>query len=752
MAETAHRWRFFRAGGFDQVRLESAADLRALAAGELDPKLWVALSCPVRGLEFDEKTLAMLDADGDGRIRVPEVRTALGWACSVLRDPSDLTRGAASVKLSAIDETRDEGKRVLASARQVLKDLGRADATEITLEDVADTAKIFAQTRFNGDGVVPVESAEDEATKGALGAIIECLGSAPDRSGKPGVTTELLERFFKEAEAYRAWHLEAESDATSLLPLGDGTARAADAIRAVRAKVDDYFTRCRLAAFDPRSLVGVQRPESELTAAAAAELSASSPELARLPIVRPEASRSLPLRGPINPAWIAAVSALRDEAVAPILGPRDELGADEWDDLKARLASHEAWLARKPAGAVEKLGIARIRELCDSAAKATIADLIARDKALEPEANAIASVEKLVRLHRDLFALLMNFVNFRDFYTRRTAAIFRAGTLYLDGRSFDLCVRVEDAGKHAGLATLSRTYLAYCDCTRRGPGAAAPEKMTIVAAITGGDGDYLMVGRNGVFYDRKGQDWDATVSKLVEHPISVRQAFWSPYKRIAKMIGEQIEKMAASRDKAAQEQAAGTIGDAAKAVDKPATAPPGAPPAAPAGAKPPAAPFDIAKFAGIFAAIGLALGAIGTAIAAAATGFARLPVWQMPLVIAGILLLVSGPSMVIAWLKLRGRTLGPILDANGWAVNARAKINIPFGGALTSLAMLPPGSERALRDPYAEKKSGRKLLVFLLLVAAAAGVLWYTGHLGRWWTQLRSAVTAPAPPPPPAKK
>ena len=47
-------WRFFRAGGFDQVRLDTAAEL--LAIDQLDQKLWVALSCPVKGIEFDART------------------------------------------------------------------------------------------------------------------------------------------------------------------------------------------------------------------------------------------------------------------------------------------------------------------------------------------------------------------------------------------------------------------------------------------------------------------------------------------------------------------------------------------------------------------------------------------------------------------------------------------------------------------------------------------------------------------------
>jgi hypothetical protein len=64
---------------------------------------------------------------------------------------------------------------------------------------------------------------------------------------------------------------------------------------------------------------------------------------------------------------------------------------------------------------------------------------------------------------------------------------------------------------------------------------------------------------------------------------------------------------------------------------------------------------------------------------------------------------VSGPSMILAFIKLRQRNLGPILDANGWAINARAKINVPFGARLTEIAELPPGATLDARDRFAEK-------------------------------------------------
>ena len=446
-------------------------------------------------------------------------------------------------------------------------------------------------------------------------------------------------------------------------------------------------------------------------------LDAASAAVAALPLALVGAGRALPLAVGLNPAWEARITALRDQVVIPILGAREALTQAEWEDLAGRFAAHRAWVAAMPANPVAVLPVADVRALLADGTCAALTRLIDEDLAAETAAGQVDALERLVRYNRDLVRLLRNFVTLSDFYSRHDKAIFQAGTLYLDQRSCELCLRVGDMARHATLAPLSGTYLVYCECQRQGE---AP--MNIVAAMTGGDADEMMVpGRNGIFYDRQGRDWRASVVKVVEAPISVRQAFWSPYKRIGRMIGDQIQKFAAARDKAVDDKAAAGVADAGAKVEAPA-----APPAAPA------APFDIAKFAGIFAAIGLALGALGTALAAVVSGFLSLPAWQMPLVIIGIVVLISGPSMLLAWLKLRQRNLGPLLDANGWAVNTRARINIPFGGALTGVAALPPGASRSLTDPYAEKKTPWGTWFFLLLLVVIAVVLWRQGFLDRF--------------------
>jgi len=134
-----------------------------------------------------------------------------------------------------------------------------------------------------------------------------------------------------------------------------------------------------------------------------------------------------------------------------------------------------------------------------------------------------------------------------------------------------------------------------------------------------------------------------------------------------------------------------------------------------------------------------------SALAVLFNGFISLAWWKMPLAIGGILLAISGPSMLIAWLKLRQRNIGPILDANGWAVNARAKLNIPFGASLTAVAALPSNAERSLEDPFEEKRTPWVRYALAALVVAA-GVSWYLGYARTWIAMLKAAPAAPAAP------
>jgi hypothetical protein len=718
--EGEHIWQFSRIGGENRVNLLSGADLANLES--LDQKLWTALSCPVFGMEIDDRTLALIDTDNDQRIRVPEVIAAAKWLVSLVNNPDDLVQQNHALPLSAINTSSEEGEAIYHSALQILRNLGRPEQTALSVAEVSDLTAILADARFNGDGVIVEDSTDDEELKKLIGIISTLTGSATDKSGKTGITEEHLNDFFTQCTAYEAWYAAAEQEDSGLLPFGTGTSEAYASYLALKSKIDDYFLRCKVAEFDKGSAAQWNLFQPQAEQLSPENLAERTEAIAAFPIAMGYQAE-MPLTEGINPSWRSLLDKLRAVLLTPLFPGRDRLSQEEWDSIPGHFAAWNEWQAAKAGAAVEPLGIDQIRAYLKGEAEAAIREMIALDKSLEVEINNIGRVERLTRYYCDFYKLLRNFVTFTDFYTPGGLSMFQAGRLYIDQRCCDLCIRVNDLPKHNMMAGYSGICLVYCDCTSK----TKNEKMTIVAALTDGDIDNIMVGRNAIFYDRQNCDWDTTIVKIIDNPISIRQAFWSPYKKMSRMIAKQMEKVASSKEKAVDSSISSGVDKSTSHVESginrsiQANPAPAASPAAPA-----APPFDIGKFVGIFAAISLALGAIGTVIMSILTGFLKLTWWQMPLAIIGIVLAISLPSMVIAYLKLRKRDLAPVLDANGWAINARVTVNILFGKTLTHLVSLPPNSKVNLIDPFQRKKKAvwPALLIILALIAIATFVMW----------------------------
>ncbi len=199
---------------------------------------------------------------------------------------------------------------------------------------------------------------------------------------------------------------------------------------------------------------------------------------------------------------------------------------------------------------------------------------------------------------------------------------------------------------------------------------------------------------------------------MIENPLSVRQAFLAPYKKFLRMVEEQVAKRAAAGEKRVQERLSAAATGVAT-LDH--GAKPGTPPAA----------VKRRVDVGTVAALGVALGSISTVLVALVTRFIELG-WWIPVGVLGLILAISGPSMLIAWLKLRQRSLAPILDASGWAINGRLRLNVPMGRVVSRTARLPRGARRrapALDAPpiaWARAWAVGALVLAGLGVAAAA--------------------------------
>ena len=712
--DSSYKWEFENIGGTTRVNITSGEDIKHLP--ELDPKMWTVLSCPVKGLEISEKSLSYMDADGDGKLRVNDVIEVSQWLTGALNSADLLLEGKDSVDINALNQENALGKKLYEASLQILKNL-RKDTSVISLADIADKAAIFAKTCYNGDGVITETATDDAELKTLIAAVLAATGGAADRSGVQGINAEQIEAFYKALAEYVAWQ-----EAVVEAPFGADTDKAIELYNALDAKVKDYFVRSKLAAFSPEGLAALDVQTSRIESISAENLSAKADEIGSYPLARVTGKVELDLSAPINPAWASQFAALV-AIVAP--AKKKVLTEADWAEIGGKFAAYSAWKAAKAGACVEALGLDTCKAYLENNRKAELLALVAKDLELAEEAGNIEVVEKFLYVFRDFYRLLKNFVTLHDFYNKdkEVSAIFQSGRLIVDQRECRFCMKVVDMAKHNSSAATSGMFLVYCDCTT----PLKPTKLQIVAAVTVGEVGDLIVGKNAVYYDNEGEEWDAVITKIIDNPISISQSFWSPYRRMATAVENLINKSAADKDAKMMSDMTAKINAAPAAVPAP-----GADPSKAAVAP----PFDIAKFAGIFAAIGMAFGMIGTALSGLVESLSGLG-WKLILVFAGVILAISGPAMVMAWLKLRRRNIAPLLNANGWAINAASKINIPFGETLTDVAKYP---KLKLKDPYA--KTGlvpwKKAVITLSVLVALVGGLWLGNLLD--WAGLKSPL------------
>jgi hypothetical protein len=694
MADKVRVWRFRRIGGMDQAVLKTGEDIAALS--ELDPKLWVALAMPVAQHRCRE-TLSLLDEDQDGRVRVPEVLHAVDRLRVAFNSLDILFDENSTI---SPDQLKDEKLReACVNAAQI----AGAKAEEVDASVVEKAISLYNERSFNGDGVVVSESAQDPRIAGIIETLIASGYQAPDSSGKNGVDTAALDTFAHDAAAVLEWNASGAAMRSSLpdLPF-DATLPA---FRAVSDVIDDYFRRCAVLnlAGTPEALKNL---ETQMAAVLGSPLGDNAEALRALPLALPRPDGLLPLDTPYNPLYESDAKLLLAAVKTPYAL---EKGLDRaaWNRIAGDFGVYAAWAESKPEVGAQSIDPAVLDGILNDGSLEALRALIAQDLAEAAHAAVLHELHNILLLKKDFLEILRNFVTMDEFYGSREG-IFQSGRLFIDGRELELCLDVRNPAAHPSMAGLSGMYLIYCDISR-----TTGEKGSIVAALTAGDADRIYVGRNGIYFDNDGLDWNATVTKVVIQPISIREAFFSPYKWLARTIEEFTAKRASTAEAGRQSQ----LKDIAqKAVEQPAKAAQAAEQIVPKK-------IDV----GTVAAIGVALGSIGAMITSILGLFIGMGVW-MPIGIAVVFLLISGPSMILAAIKLRKRDLSPILNAEGWAINGRLKLNLIFGAALSHLGNLPPNSIRMLNDPYAPKKKPWPLYIILLIIVVIVAA-WLLGWL-----------------------
>lgn len=724
--------RFDRFGRTLQLRIHDADDLRK--ALELDEAHWVATSAPISTLRADATLLSLVDADKNGRVRVREMKDAIEWLLRHLKDDADVSRRRDTLRLDAINTDVDTGGRIDRSARKILNSLDKPDTAEISLEDVRTVKARIEATPVSEAGVVLPEAAEAEHVRKFLSHIIATVGGAPHPSGGKGVNGELLKRFVSQAAAHLAWHERGHGQdgqvRAELSPLGPQTAEAFGLVESVRQRLEQFFTQCEAMAFDDR-LAGELPPRRPQLA----QVDLNDPDqvrnlLSEAPPTAPNAEGVIDFNNPLNPIDRARLESLRDRALAPLLGgPIDRFTQAQWKDVLERFRAYESWTKAKPGPAVAGLGLEQLRTYCEPAYAEAVNTLIAGSRETTIQLDNVRLVEKLVLYQSSLIDLANNFVSFPQLYDLVGRAMFETGCLVMDGRRFDLAVKVENRAEHTKVTQTSDMFVLYVQLER----VDLPSPREVAVPVTAGGRGNLVVGKRGIFFDIDGREWDARVVQMIENPISFTEAIIAPFKRIGRLIGGKIEQMTGAAEKELDQTTQQALTQVETTITTEGAAP-AAPPAAPQAAQ------NRGLLAGgVLAGGGLAVAALGSAVAFITKTLAGLNWWTIVAGLGGAVLALLLPSMVLAFIKLRRRDLSTVLEGSGWAINARMRLTRRQSHDFTK------------RPPYPRGARGvRRLWWWLVLIGVVLALVAASSY---YWYQQKQKPTSPPPAieaPPPA--
>jgi hypothetical protein len=637
---------FTRFGRSLHLRIDDAADLRHVL--ELDEAHWISTSAPIVTINADPAFLALLDGDGDGRVRVEELRSAVSWLLAHLNDHSRIRDGNTGLELASVDPAAPDGEEILLAAGKVCDRLGDTARSSISLGEVRSLLDSQEAGGLGYPGLVLPEAAPDGVVRGFLHDVLATMGGEEHPNGATGVDAKVLAKFSDEARAYLAWHDRAGADGDrQIMPLGDETPRVFALYQRLREPLDRFFALCELqavASFTPMEQPSTG-PAGKLESAGSDDLRAW---VERAPLATPTASGVLDLDGDLNPRFADDLRTFRELCLDRLPGAEGtRLTAARWEDVKYALAAHSAWAESCPQTRVAEIDIARLRAYATEPEyyQAALALLEASQRRAIAHEN-LRLVEKLILYQAYLLPMANSFVSFPDLYDPESRALFEMGTLIMDGRHFTLSVRVPDRERHVRLSQQSNIFMLYVEVS----GADGSEPYEIAVPVTSGGKGRLQVGSWGIFQDIEGNERHARVVAIVENPISLTEAVAAPFKRLGRTIAKKLQEITSAAEEKLSKVGSETV---TKVTDISTEKQPGG------------------GSGGMLAGGGIAIAALGSSAAFITKTLSTLS-WQGALgglTLAALAVLL--PTALFAWLRLRSRDLSSLLEGAGWAVNDR---------------------------------------------------------------------------------
>jgi hypothetical protein len=649
----------------------------------LDEAHWSATGASIESINCDPVFLELIDFDNNMRIMCFEVKEAIRWLFRNLNDKKGILEESTTLNLDAINTTHKEGKDLYVSATQIMARLGRENEKQISLSEIRKIKKKVKETPISEAGVVLPEATENPHIRLMIHDIIKTVGGIPHPGGKTGVTLEKLEEFLENSDNYLRWYNKGETtggkDTSPIMVLGKATEKAFFAYISIRDKINHYFTLCKMLALSQgigvtESTYEPQTHEEYDKKALPDYTDVCSIEayLIKAPLAVPQKNRILRLDQIINTYFEDQVLEFRQDVVAPVFGEKvNSLTEKQWKQITSMFVEYEKWQGEKKGEIVASIQAETLKGYLNN-------ELISKIKALIAESNETALVldeirliEKLVLFQALMRRFLNNFVSFPYLYDPEKRAMFEMGTLIMDGRRFNLSVRVDIHEKHVQVARNSNMFILYVNVL-----SATDKKYEVAVPVTSGGIGNLYIGKHGIFHDTTNTDWDAEIIDIIENPISLGEALSRPFKNLFRLINTKIEEL-----KSVAESKIGTVLKPEElATQQQQTG------------QTPATTATAGKTQGLgnlFMGGSIAVAALGSAIAFITKTLSEVKWTTLVFTILGAFCAVLFPTFISAFLKLKKRDMTTILEASGWAINIRMKCSFKLGRFFT-LRPKPP--------------------------------------------------------------
>lgn len=731
---------FLKYGSFEQLQIKTLEDLERLDT--LDEARWTATSVPCDQLVADPVLLSFLDTDKNGRIRVQELKEARRWLWAHLAGRDRVLEGSDTLVLADLAPSHEDTPHLRNLAELLLGLLEAAARDRMTLAQLRTFKADYMARHPNGDGVVTEAQVKDERVRALVAEVLACTGGATDLGGLPGVRATDLDLFLERVTAYVAWCRREKDEAATLFPLGAATADGCAAVVALAPKMAQFFAQCALVALEEGAEARLQATPEQLAALDVHDPGAIQRWMEHAPLARPNAASVLNLEGALNPAYSAALRALATDIGRRVLGeeaPLESLDVARWSAIQAAFIPFVTWRDGRPVGIPDGADPEVLGAWLGSPQVEALRRLAAEDERVADDLQAFQTMERLLLYQRWMLTIVNNIVSMPELFEPGQRALFQRGTLILDARRFDLCVKVDDLAAHKKMAATSLIFLVYFRTFRKEPDRERSE--LLAAAVTSDVRGGIGIDKRGVFYDRDGLEWDAIVVDLIVHPISMREAMISPFLRIRDSIADRLTKSLESAAGSAEESASSAAlatTDAAKARAQGAVQAGATASAAPVVAASKPAPAPAAPAGGGFQTLlvggSVAIAAIGSASAFIISTVSQIdPLNALSSLISmlGVLLALFG---LLAWLKLRRRDVSALLEACGWALNSRMRLVFPLAYLFTKRPGVSPGAK------IVHRVSTRRVNWYVvgLVILLGAGGYYVVTHM-----------TLPEPPPTP---